>query len=269
MAQSRSNVVAHSSKDRKSDDASIESLKRRNAALEAENRKLEQLAEYRSVFLTRLAHELRTPLTSILGFAEILLSQEELSEPQRNFCERIQNSAQQLQTTLNQLADLSRLETGKSELRREEFALEDLLLESCRAIAPLARKQGTEVRSKAAPELPLIVSDRAKLRQVIYNLLAYAISRSPTGTLVKVTGDKIARGFILKFEDNGPPIPDSDMGKNLVSTNPLSANSDLGLVIARHNLDLLGARLSIRNRRPRGIEIVTEFPTDLPTTKHY
>ena len=270
MAQSRSNVAVRSSKARKSDanDAAVESLKRRNAALEAENRKLEQLAEYRSVFLARLAHELRTPLTSILGFAEILLSQEGLSEPQRNFCERIQNSAQQLQTSLNQLAELSRLETGKSKLRREEFALEDLLLESCRAIAPLARKQGAEVRSKAAPELPLIVSDRGKLRQVIYNLLAYAISRSPAGTAVTVTGDKIARGFTLKFEDNGPALRDSEMGK-LDSTNPLSANSELGLVIVRHNLDLLGARLSVRNRRPRGIEIVTEFPTHPPTTKHY
>ena len=269
MAQLRSNVAVRSSKDRKSDDASVESLKRRNAALKAENRKLEQLAEYRSVFLARLAHELRTPLTSILGFAEILLSREELSEPQRNYCERIQNSAQQLQTSLNQLADLSLLETGKSKLRREEFALEDLLLESCRAIAPLARKQGTKVRSKAAPDLPLIVSDRSKLRQVIYNLLAYAIARSPTGTAVTVTGDKIARGFILKFEDNGPALRDSEIDKDLNSTNPLSANSDLGLVIARHNLDLLGARLSVRNRRPRGIEIVTEFPTDPPTTKRY
>ena len=60
--------------------------------------------------MAHLAHELRTPLTSILGFSEILLSQEELSDSQRNFCERIQNSAHQLQRTLNELSDLSRVE---------------------------------------------------------------------------------------------------------------------------------------------------------------
>jgi len=60
--------------------------------------------------MAHLAHELRTPLTSILGFSEILLSQEELTDAQRNFCERIQSSAQQLQRTLNDLAELSRSE---------------------------------------------------------------------------------------------------------------------------------------------------------------
>jgi signal transduction histidine kinase len=61
--------------------------------------------------MAHLAHELRTPLTSILGFSEILLSQEKLTDAQRNFCERIQNSAHQLQRSLNQLAELSRLDT--------------------------------------------------------------------------------------------------------------------------------------------------------------
>ena len=83
--------------------------------LKEENRKLLDLAEWRSASMAHLAHELRTPLTSILGFSEILLSQEQLTETQRNFCERIQNSAQQLQRTLNHLADLSRMETPSDE----------------------------------------------------------------------------------------------------------------------------------------------------------
>ena len=81
-----------------------------NARLKAQNRELLDLTEWRSTSMAHLAHELRTPLTSILGFSEILLSQEELTEAQRNFCERIQNSAQQLQRTLNDLSELSRVE---------------------------------------------------------------------------------------------------------------------------------------------------------------
>jgi signal transduction histidine kinase len=87
------------------------SLEAENTKLKHENQKLLDLTEWRSSSMAHLAHELRTPLTSILGFSEILLSQEELTDSQRNFCQRIQNSAQQLQRTLNDLAELSRSET--------------------------------------------------------------------------------------------------------------------------------------------------------------
>jgi len=87
------------------------SLEVENSKLKRENQKLNDLTQWRSASIAHLAHELRTPLTSILGFSEILLSQEELTDAQRNFCERIQNSAQQLQRTLNDLAELSRSET--------------------------------------------------------------------------------------------------------------------------------------------------------------
>ena len=86
------------------------SLEAENARLKAQNRELLDLTEWRSASIAHLAHELRTPLTSILGFSEILLSQETLSASQRNFCERIQNSAHQLQRTLTELSDLSRAE---------------------------------------------------------------------------------------------------------------------------------------------------------------
>ena len=87
---------------------SREALDERIAALESENLKLRGLAEHHSASISHLTHELRTPLTSILGFAEIMLSQERLTDPQRNFCERIESSAKQLQRTLNQLSELSR-----------------------------------------------------------------------------------------------------------------------------------------------------------------
>ena len=87
------------------------SLELEYSQLKEENRRLLDLAEWRSASMAHLAHELRTPLTSILGFSEILLGQEQLTDAQRNFCERIQNSAQQLQRTLNHMADLSRMDT--------------------------------------------------------------------------------------------------------------------------------------------------------------
>jgi signal transduction histidine kinase len=91
---------------------SMESLEQTNFQLKEQNRKLLELIEHRSSSIAHLAHELRTPLTSILGFTEILLSQEKLTDTQRNFCERIQNSAHQLQRSLNQVSELARMETA-------------------------------------------------------------------------------------------------------------------------------------------------------------
>jgi two-component system, OmpR family, sensor histidine kinase VanS len=88
----------------------VKSLEQANAELREQIGKLQALKEMRSASIAHLGHELRTPLTSILGFSEIMLSQEKLTDTQRNFCERIQNSANQLQRTLNQLAELSRLD---------------------------------------------------------------------------------------------------------------------------------------------------------------
>src|SRR5690348_2293372 len=97
----------------------------RIAALESANRELRSLVEYQSRLLARLAHELRNPLTSILGFAEILLNYEELTVLQRDFCQKIQNSAMQIESNLGLLSDLSRFESGSPSLSLEEFSLPD------------------------------------------------------------------------------------------------------------------------------------------------
>ena len=242
----------------------LEDLRQENVALAEENRKLKLLAEYRSAFLARLAHELRTPLTSILGFAEIMLSQEALTEAQRGFCERIQKSAQQLQANFNQLADLSRLEGGQSKLQREEFAIEDILRESCASLERQAEKQRVGLRFKAGPDLPMITSDRGKLRQVLYNFLVYAINRSPEGAFVEIAVDKAERGFLLTIEDQGELLAENVHVGEWDATDRRAGNSELGLAIAKHNMELMDAILSWQNCQPTGLQIRIELPTIVP-----
>jgi signal transduction histidine kinase len=234
-------------------DVSVDDLKGQVAGLKDENRILQQMAEYRSVTISRIAHELRTPLTSILGFAEIMLSQEQLSEPQRNFCERIQNSAQQLQTSLSRLADLSRLETSKTELLLEEFALEDLLNETSRAITTEAKRSGINLEIKPAPDLPRVVSDRGKLRQIFRMLLECAIARSEPGGRVVLTVEGADAGCVVRIE------AETGLAEAQV-TNRFPGSNDLGLAIASHNLVLLGAKLTVTDRDSQGWEILIQLP---------
>src|SRR5688572_16175874 len=121
--------------------------------LQDQIRELQLTTKYRSLFLARLAHELRTPLTSILGFSEIMLSQEKLTDAQRGFCERIQSSAQQLQSSLNQLSDLARLEAGQTKLLEENIALGETLRDVLPALARSAEKKRVRLRSGAADEI--------------------------------------------------------------------------------------------------------------------
>ena len=249
VPQAESKSAAHP--DDGADAGAVIDLQKENAALEQEVRRLQQMAEQRSAFLGRLAHELRSPLTSILGFSEILLSQEELSDAQRGFCERIQNSAQQLQGSLDQLSDLSRLEAGQSEIHQEEFSLEDLLRESCEGLAGQAQKQNTKLRWEAAEDLPMVVCDRGKLRQVLSNFLAHAITRSP-GAPVRIFVEKDAHGFLLKIEDEGEVPADSAAWAELDSSSRRTGSSDIGLAVARQNIGLLGGTLSFHRLQPRG-----------------
>src|SRR6266487_3478010 len=131
----------------------IEQLKQRTAEIEGANRELRRVSHYRSLFLARMSHELRTPLTSILGFSEILLEQEQLTETQRRFCQKIQDSGVQLQTSLNQLVDLSRLEERETELFLQEFSLRETLRDSCAAVARFAQKQRVRLEYDLASEI--------------------------------------------------------------------------------------------------------------------
>src|SRR4051795_4563281 len=125
MVMSNGVAVSAATEPNSREELLIAELRKRTAELEEANRELRRVSHYRSLFLARMSHELRTPLTSILGFAEILLDQEKLSDSQRRFCQKIQNSGLQQLASLNQLVDLSRLESGPAELFFHEFSLAD------------------------------------------------------------------------------------------------------------------------------------------------
>ena len=200
----------------------IEQLKLRSAELEGANRELRHISHYRSLFLARMSHELRTPLTSILGFSEILLEQEELSATQRRFCKKIQDSGFQLQTSLNQLVDLSRLEGEHPEVFLQEISVRELLRESTAAVARPAQVNQVRLEYELAPGVTTVVSDQGKLRQILYNFLGWAISRSSSGQQVSVYAELVDSSLPpqprlsvadsslirIRIDDSGEHLPD-------------------------------------------------------------
>ena len=240
----------------------IAELRKRTAELEEANRELRRVSHYRSLFLARMSHELRTPLTSILGFTEILLDQEELTDTQRRFCQKVQDSGFQLQASLNQLVDLSRIEAGQTEVFLQEFSLREVLRESCAAAARMAQKQQVKIDYEVGPEITTIVTDQGKLRQTLFNFIAWAVSRSPAGESVKVTVDIDDDGLLsIKVIDNGEATadtanifdPDHDTGHE-------PNINELGIIIGRKLLELIGGTVSLENCVPRGLAATIQIP---------
>ncbi len=238
----------------------IEQLKQRSAELEEANRELRRVSHYRSMFLARMSHELRTPLTSILGFSEILLDQEQLSETQRRFCQKIQDSGMQLQTSLNQLVDLSRLEAGQTEVFMQEFSLRETLRQSCAGVARFAQKREVAVEYDLAPEITTIVSDQGKLRQVVYSFLAWAVSRSPAGERVKLYADlSEAATLRISIEDHGERVSSLHQvfDPNAISSHEPDVN-DLGIIIGRRLLELMEGTVNLQHRESVGLVTIIQ-----------
>lgn len=231
-------------------------------SLQDQIRELQQTTKYRSLFLARIAHELRTPLTSILGFSEILLSQEKLTDAQINFCERIQSSARQLQSSLNQLSDLARLEAGQTKLSEEKIQLGDTLGDVLPALTRSAEKKRVRLAYTADGDLPIIISDRSRVRLVIYNLLAHAISRSPQGGVVLAEAQAVPEGVAICITDSGDPIGDpARIG--ILDAEDNSNTGELGLSIARQNAEVLGGSISAINREA-DVQVTLTLPPRLP-----
>jgi signal transduction histidine kinase len=228
---------------------------------------LRRTGQYRSLFLSRLAHELRTPLTSILGFSEIMLSQEKLTEAQRGFCERIQSSAQQLQASLNQLSDLARLESGQTQLTSEEISITETITDVLPALARGADKKRLELRFEPREALPPLISDPARVRQVLYNVLSYSIYRSPEARPIVINVEAGFEGATVLVRDAGDRIKDpSRIG--IIGPDDNSGTGELGMSIARQSLELLGGTLSAQNLES-GVELRIHFPhRGLPNPRH-
>jgi signal transduction histidine kinase len=261
----KKSVVEHVDDSRVAD--LIEQLQVRTVELEEANRELKHVSHYRSLFLARMSHELRTPLTSILGFTEIMLDQEKLTEPQQRFCQKIQDSGMQLLTSLNQLVDLSRLEVAPAELFLQEFSFPEVLRETCAAVARQAQKRDVKIECNLGSEVSNIVSDKGRLRQVLYTFLAWAVSRSPEGQDIKVEANlRDGPSLRVKIEDQGESI--SNMSRVFDPEDmPRAGKTDLnelGIIIGRRLLELMKGKVTLENCKSVGLRTVLELPAGPP-----
>jgi two-component system, NarL family, sensor histidine kinase BarA len=191
-----------------------------NRELTEKNRRLAQAVErlqeadrVKSNFLATVSHELRTPLTSVIGYSEMLLEgiAGELNEEQREYVRTVMEKGDQLLVLITGILDISRMEAGQMKFEKEPFELDEAVSVALSTIAPNARRKKIALSCDIPSDLPRVLGDRDKVRQVLLNLLNNAIKFTPEGGSV---GIRAAEGPVTQLPGaaNGVRISVRDTG---------------------------------------------------------
>jgi PAS domain S-box-containing protein len=247
----------------------------RTRELETANERLTELDRLKSEFLATMSHELRTPLNSIIGFVGILLMglPGEINEEQRKQLQMVKSSATLLLGLINDLLDLSRIESGNMELYRQQFSAQEVLDEVCKSLMPLIEQKQLELHKSAPTESVQIFSDRKRFYQIVLNLLNNAVKFTERGRVdvhLHATEDFIS----VAIRDTGIGIKQENMGLLFTAFRQVDGSarrnyegSGLGLHLCRKLLDLLGGDIEVESQFGKGSCFTFWLPRNLKEPK--
>ena len=237
--------------------------------LRSANERLQELDRLKDEFVATVSHELRTPLTSIRAFSEILLSNPDMENAQREeFLDIIVKESERLTRLVDQVLDLAKIESGRMEWRHEVFDLRDIVNDSLATVSQLIRERDIALEKILPDEAVTVDVDGDRLMQLLVNLLSNAVKFcDPDSGRIGVrlsTSDTQCR---IEVEDNGAGIMPDDVEhvfEKFHQANRANAGESLGtglgLPISRHIAEHHGGRLHVARTCPGS----TVFALDLP-----
>ncbi len=223
--------------------------------------------QMRSAFVSTVSHELRAPLTSIYGFAATLLREDVQFEARerRTFLGYIESEAQRLNTIVDKLLSVARLDSGDLELSIAPVDVRSVITEAVDGARAEAQSAGHEFVLDL-PEVPLAArTDPDKLRQVLANLVDNAVRFSPAGGRVTVGASRRGETIVLSVADQGVGIPDTEQDRIFSKFyrvgDAQTGGTGVGLFIVQGLVNALGGRITVRSAEGRGSSFVVELPT--------
>jgi signal transduction histidine kinase len=251
-------------------------LQRLYADLAVAHQELLSLDEAKTNFLANVSHELRTPLTSIRAFSEILQSYPDDEETQQEFLQIISAESERLTRLVNDVLDVTKIESGEMDWWEESICPSALLEQSARSFAPLFEQSELRFKQDVPPNLPSIRGDHDRLQQVIHNLLNNAMKFTSHGTIA-LRATVIGEELHITVSDTGVGIAASDQGRVFEKFQQVGdtltgkpKGTGLGLTICRDIVAHHGGRLSLESQPGRGSTFTIVVPvapstvTDLP-----
>jgi len=227
----------------------------------------------KSEFLANMSHEIRTPMNGILGFSKLLLQDERLEREQKKNLGIIHDSGHALLTLINDILDLSKIESGKIELNEEEFFVYDFFNNALAITKPRALEKGLELTLTIDKDVPpRIIGDSDKLRQITINLIGNAVKFTYTGSIdisvvLEYPGDDEEDRLQVSVADTGIGIPEEKL--DLIfkpftqadsTTTRQYGGTGLGLSITKKLVDFLGGAIDVGSEVGKGSTFTFTVP---------
>jgi len=238
---------------------------------------LRRLEKIRKDFVANVSHELRTPLTSIKGYVEALLDGA-TNDPvaSRNFLDIILKQSDRLNLIIEDLLELSKIESGRVSLKEEPLELPALVERTLSMVKPMADKKRHHLITAIMPSLPPVAGDEGRLAQVLTNLLDNAIKYTPAGGTITVSAtlapssgmsERPAAAIDLSVADTGIGIPEQDRPRvferfyrvDKARSRELGGTG-LGLAIVKHIVEGHGGHVWVEANYPQGSRFVVRLP---------
>ncbi|HAK61110.1 MAG TPA: hypothetical protein DCO77_12155, partial [Nitrospiraceae bacterium] len=244
-----------------------------NRELEDANTKLKELDQLKSDFISMVSHELRTPLTSIKAFAELILMKPHMTSSKKGkLITIIDNESDRLARLINDILDLTRVESGKLRWHITKVYVEDIIQASVTSLQSLADNKSLHITKDMQKSPATLYGDRDRLIQVVENILSNAIKFTPQGGSIKVRVyfEKIPKPFTaIEISDTGIGIPQEDLGlvfeKFHRSGDVLTMHTEgsgLGLAISRQIVEYHGGTIWASSNEGYGSTFTFTIPHD-------
>ena len=232
----------------------------------------ELAGKVKSEFISNMSHELRTPLNTVIGFSKILAEQDR-REVDRNevieYANLIHDAAVHLLTVINDILDISKIQSGRYTLDARELDTRAILAKQVSAFREEAGKASVEILENIPEDLPPVRGEESKLAQIFGNILSNAIKFSPAGASVKVEAARLPDDAVAVFvRDTGAGMDADELeialqpfGQVDGSRTRWREGTGLGLPIAKSLTELHGGELEIRSKKDAGTEVVILLPS--------
>lgn len=276
MVEETSQVIAYSRQlEQRSHQLEQKSLELEMATqeLKSANERLQELDRLKDDFIATVTHELRTPLTSIRAFSEILYDNPELDAARRTgFLEIVLKESERLTRLINQVLDLSKLESGAADWEMTQVDLRQVIHESLQSVSQLFLEKGVTIRLEIAESPTICLADRDRVTQVMLNLLSNAIKFSPAQHgVVRVSLQNNSGWLRVDVSDNGPGIAAEQamlifdkfrqVGDTLTGK---PQGTGLGLPISKQIVSRLGGELWVESQVGQGATFAFILPAHMP-----
>jgi len=232
----------------------------------------QDLTELRNLQTTRrelignISHEFRTPLAGIKAMVETLGGGAvDDKKAARDFLTRIDSEVERLTQLVAELTELSRIETGKAELKKEPVDINQLVEEVIAQLSPQAERQKLSISQDFAADLPAVPADKDRVRQVIANLVHNAIKFTPAGGRITITSRTLEGSVSINIADTGIGIPKEDLPRVFErfykgDKARVGEGTGMGLAIAKHVIEAHGGSIWVRSEEGKGSTFSFSLP---------